>query len=205
MQWILLLLMLSGCFAVAVSFHLHRKTDRLKFMGLFWASFLFVAVNLALILEPIFVGGWTTFIIDQVKEWGKVYSIALVLSSLLLYVRESKPEFSRFPLLYVSFPLVVVISYLLVYDTVLLKNWLLGIYQGGAAVVAVLIYGIYYYREPIYQTVFLGSLLFLITYFIYIVLPKSYSYIWQIGLILSVITVFAGYLVVNRKIDEQFT
>lgn len=204
MQWILLLLTLAGCFGGAVSFHLHRKTERLKFMGLFWASLFFVAVNLALLLEPVFVGGWAAFIIDQIKEWGTVYCIALILSSLLLYVRESKPEFSRFPLFYVAFPLVIVISYLLVYDTVLLKNWLLGIYQGGAAVVAVLMYGIYFYRESMYQTPFIGALLFLITYLMYMILPLSYNYIWQISLFVSIITIFSGHLIVERKFEEQF-
>ncbi len=202
MQWILLLLGLAGCFAAVISISLHRKTDRLKFLGFFWASIFFTAVNISLLLLPIFTEGILHFLLLQVIEWGHVFTISLVLSSLLLYIRESKPEFSRFPKLYAIFPFAIILSYLLVYNTVLLKEWLLSIYQAGAAIVAVLMYGIYFYRESMYRTVFIGGIFFFLTYMLHVLLPPSYKIIWQVALFISIITVFSGYLILERKSQE---
>ena len=203
MQWGYLILALAGSFSTGVSFHLHKKTGSLKFLGLFWASLLFVAVSAAYILQPVLTDKISSFLVAQVIEWGHVYCLALILSSLLLFVRDSKPEFSRFPITYVSFPLLIVLSYLLIYNTVILKNWLINIYQGGAVVVTMLIYGIYNYRESIYLTVFMGSVLFFITFLIYLLLPQSYIIVWQVLLAISIGTLFSGYLIIDREFKDN--
>ena len=202
MQWGLILLSLAGLFSAIVSLYLHKKTDRLKFLGLFLASLLFVAVTISTILRPVFPGGWEQFIVAQISEWGHIYVLALIFSSLLLFVRESKPEFSRFPIAYVAFPVCIVISYLLVYDTIILKNWLLSIYHGGAVLVTLLIYGIYAYRESIYLTVFIGAIGFLISFAAFILLPL-FQIIWQILLTISISITFAGYLMIDRHFTDN--
>src|SRR5699024_10578860 len=104
------------------------------------------------------------FITTQIAEWGQVYIIALVLGSLMLFVRESKPEFTRSPLFYCALPVILIISYLLVYDSPLLKWWILSIAQGGAIACAIIIYGMYSYYKKEYKTLFAGAILFLITF-----------------------------------------
>ena len=202
MQWGFLLLALVGCFATVVSLRIHKKTRRLKFLGLFWAALLFVAVSVAIILQPIISNNFISFLLAQLSEWGHIYSLALILSSLLLFVRESKPEFSRFPVSYVIFPILIVFSYLLVYNTVVLKKWLISIYQGGAVVVSMLIYGIYSYREQIYQRTFVGSVLLFFSYLAFYLLPDSYKIIWQLFLVAGIAIVFAGYLAVEQHFEE---
>lgn len=196
------LLAAAGCFALSISFYLYRQTERFKFQGLFWASGFFILVNVGHILQPVLEGSAASFIIAQAIEWGEVYSISFVLSALMLFIRRSKPEFSRFPLFYATMPFIIVLSYLLVYNTVVLKDWLLHIYQGGAAVVAILMYGIYNHQESVYRTVFIGAILFAITFFTYLLLPTGYAIIWQLLLFTSIGTVFSGYWLVHREFEE---
>src|SRR5699024_7199074 len=151
-----------------------------KFLGILFASALFVCTQIAQLLTAFFTDAIGSFIMDQIVEWGSVYCIALVLGSLLLFIRESKPEFSRFPKFYAALPLVVVISYLLAYDTLVIKGWLMNIYQAGAAIVAMLIYGYYAYKDSIFYTLAIGMGLFLITYILSIALPSDLHIIWQI-------------------------
>jgi len=197
MIWGLLTLVLAIIFAGAVSLYLHRKTNRLKFLGFFLASVTFLFAELAGIFSYVSNHETGLLISQQIVQWGRIYSLALVLSSLLLFVRESKPEFSQFPLFYAVFPLGIVFSYLLVIDTILVKYWLIDVYMGGAVATALLIYGIYAYRNSIYITSFCGSFLFLITYLIYLFIPDQIILIY-ILLALSILTTFSGYLVVDK-------
>lgn len=198
MFWGPLLLSLTGLFATGVSYYLHRQTQQLKFLGLQLASVVFVVVELAVLAQMFINADVAAFITELIIEWGHIYCIALILSSLLLFVRESKPEFSRFPRIYAILPLLVILSYLLVYDTILLKKWLLNLYQGGAAVVTAMMYGIYYYRDSIYLTVACGAAFFLASYLIYIFIPVS-PFAWQICLAVSITTTFSGYLIVEKE------
>lgn len=172
-------------------------------MGLFWAALFFIAVQIGLLLEPYLTRSISIFFASQLIEWGEVYTIAFVLSSLLLFVRESKPEFSRFPIVYVSIPFIVILSYLIVYNTILIKNWLLSIYQGGAVVAAIMMYGIYYSRKSVYRTALIGAVLFGLTYLLYLVLPDSYNLIWQSMMAAGIVTLFSGYLLVEHQLETQ--
>lgn len=197
MAWGALVLILAGLFATGTAFYLHRETQRLKFLGMFWAAVIFVAVEIGILASTVTSTGTLDFIAGQVIEWGHIYCLALILSSLLLFVRESKPEFSQFPILYGVLPFLIIISYLLVYNTVILKDWLINIYQAGAVVVAVLMYGIYSYRDDIYRPLAGGAILFCITFILYLVIP-DHKLLWELFLAGSIITTFSGYIVVER-------
>lgn len=203
MAWGALVLILAGLFATGTAFYLHQETQRLKFLGLFWAAAIFVAVEIGILVSAVTTGGTLDFITSQVIEWGHIYSLALILSSLLLFIRESKPEFSQFPIFYGILPFLIIISYLLVYNTVILKDWLINIYQAGAIIVAILMYGIYSYRDDIYRTLAAGAILFGITFILYLAMP-GHKLLWELFLAGSIITSFSGYIVVQRHyIDSK--
>lgn len=197
MIWGPLILIIAGLFATGTAFYLHQETNRLKFLGLMMAGLAFVAVETAALFQLFLDGAWATFITYHIIEWGHIYCLALILSSLLLFVRESKPEFSQFPLAYAILPFLTILSYLLVYDTIMLKNWLISIYQGGAALVALLIYGIYSYRNSIYSTLAAGAVLFFLAFLFYLFM-SAYPIVWQLLLAASIVTTFSGYLVVEK-------
>lgn len=197
MLWGTITLILAGSFALGVSFYLNRESGRLKFLGLLLASGVFIVAEVAFLLSGVITGNTATYITNLIIEWGHVYSIALVLCSLLLFVRESKPEFSQFPLLYCALPILTIAAYLLVHNTLMLKYWLINIYQGGAVVVALMMYGIYSYRDSIYSTLTVGSVLFIVSFLIYLFFYE-WMMLWQIFLAVAIFTTFSGYLVVER-------
>lgn len=203
MQWGLFILALAGCFSAGISFHIYKETDRFKFLGLFFASIFFIIINIGLILSPLLRGDVSSVIISWIIQGAHICCVALVLSSLLLFVRESKPSFMRFPILYAASPLVIIISYVLVYDTIVLKNWLLNIYEAGAVAASLLIYGFYCYHRSVYRTIFIGTVLFLTSLILYFVLPVTYEIIWQILLAIAIGTAFSGYLQVESQ-SKQF-
>lgn len=197
MIWGPLILVIAGSFAAGTAYYLHQLTDRVKFLGLMLAAVCFVAVEAAVISRMLIDNQISYLITHQIIEWGHIYALALTLSSLLLFVRESKPEFSQFPILYATLPFITIVSYLLVYDTVMLKDWLLSIYQGGAVIVAVLIYGIYSYRNAVYRTQAIGAILFFSSFLASLIF-FGYPLIWQLLLAAGIITTFSGYLVVEK-------
>ncbi len=198
MHWGSLFLLLTGGFGIGSSYYLLRKTDRLKFMALFWTSFIFFFVILSDLLAVVISNSFAEYIISQIIEWGHVYCIALILGALLLFIRESKPEFSRFPRIYAALPITLAASYLLVYNTPVLKTWLLTISEAGAAIVAVVLYGMYSYYEPIYRTIFAGAVIILISFAAHFFIPESLNLIWQISLALGIGTLFTGYLIADK-------
>lgn len=203
MHWAMFLLFLSAGYAAGISYYLLGQTDRLKFMALFWASITFLAVTLGNLLDVVTTASIAEFITSQVTEWGTVYTITLVLGALLLFVRESKPEFSRSPRFYAALPVILIVSYILVYQTPVLKWWILKAAEAGAVTCAIIIYAMYTYYKPEYKIVLTGSILFLITFILYMVKPWSLPLIPQLSLFVSVIIVFTGYLLINRKYSGE--
>lgn len=203
MKWAILLLLLSAVYGIGISYYLIKKNNRLKFTALFLASLTFFAVALSNLLDTVTAGKMAEFITAQVSEWGYVYTIVLVLGGLLLFIRESKPEFSRFPLFYAALPAVLIISYLLVYNTPVLKKWVLSVAEAGAAITAIIMYGMYTYYKRIYSTLLAGSILFLITFIAHLVTMNAYPLVWQILLFISTVTVFTGYLLVDRHYSKD--
>lgn len=202
MYWAEFLLFLSAVYAAGTAYYLLNKTDRLLFVAFFWSAATFLAVTIAKLVDIVTTGPLAEFIIMQVVEWGQVYSITLVLGGLLLFIRESKPEFSRSPRIYAALPIVLIFSYLLVYDISILKWWVLTVAQGGAIAVGLIMYGMYSYYKPIYRTIFAGTVLFLVSFIIVVTLPSSFIVIEQVSLFVSIVIFSSGFLIVDRHFEN---
>lgn len=73
-------------------------------------------------------------------QWGKLISITFYISGLLVLIRESKPIFARFPAYLTALPFVSFLFFPLIIDSIVIKNLINAIYQGGALVVTVLVF-----------------------------------------------------------------
>lgn len=73
-------------------------------------------------------------------QWGKLVSITIYISGLLVLIRESKPVFARFPLYLTALPFVSFLFFPLIIDSIVIKDLINAIYQGGALVVTVLVF-----------------------------------------------------------------
>ena len=79
---------------------------------------------------------------DLSIEWGNLLAIVFVLCALFVVIRNSKPVFARFPLYMTGMPLLGVLFYPLINDATVVKDLLMILYQGGALLVGILIFGI---------------------------------------------------------------
>lgn len=202
MQWLSLILVFIGGYATFKLVNFSRGGNRLKYLGLTIACIIFSIIFLTSAAAEFINSQQLSVVSSSVKEWGHVVALAFILSSLAIFIRESKPVFAQFPLPYTALPLCIVISYVLVQDTYAIKEWLLFIYQGGAILVALLMYAVYTYRDDEYAFIMGGIILFGICYTLFWYLPvinESYPWIWQLLLGISILLTTLGYDKVYEK------
>lgn len=196
MEWDALLLSLVGFYCGFKCYKFTEGSDRLKFLGLSVAALVFAITQISVVIDGWLLNFDLTLYSDVVVEWGHIIALAFVLSALAVFIRQSKPVFAQFPLIYAGLPLFIVLSYVLVLNTYALKDWLLSIYQGGAILVALLMYSVYTYREQKYMYILGGTILFLITFLIYWYVPgvhENQIWLWKTLLGLSLIATMYGY------------
>lgn len=202
MQWAALVLSLVAIYVGFKCLAFTKKNESLKFLGLCIASFVLAVSQISLVLD-----GWLAFYdltlySAIIVEWGHIIALAFVLSALAVFIRQSKPVFAQFPLVYAALPLLIIFSYILVQNTYALKEWLLSIYQAGAILVALLMYAIYTYREQRYVYILAGVVLFLFTYLIFWYIPgvqEDYSWAWRLFLGMSLLLTLYGFTHAEKK------
>lgn len=195
MAWDAFLLSLIGTYATYKTVAFTRQYQSLKYLGYALGALFFTLIYLSSFLESILAAYNMTIYAGLLGEWFEIIAISFVLSGLAVLIRESKPVFAQFPLIYTAFPLLLVLSYWLVKDTLAIKEWLMSIYQGGALMVAILMYGVHSYRISQYMYAFVGSLVFLITFVVYWFVPGTkgnYPWIWELLLGISILLVIYG-------------
>lgn len=195
MPWATFLLTLASGYVAVKLLGLTNTGGRLKFLGLTIAAAIFLIIQLFTFADFWIADPDFTNAVNFITEWGHVTCLAFILSSLAVFIRESKPVFAQFPMLYTGLPLLIVISYALVYDTYALKTWLIAIYQGGAIIVALLMYSVYTYRRNGYALILSGIAIFLLTYILYWYVPvvEDYSWVWKLLLGIGMVVTVLGY------------
>ena len=195
MSWSALMLLFVALYAGFKCLGIGREQENLKFLGLTMASFLFALTETSILIDSL-IEGSNSLYANQIVEWTHILILSFVLSSLAIFIRQSKPVFAQFPLVYAGLPFLIVISYFLVKDTYALKEWLMSIYQGGAILVGLLMYSVYTYREQRHWIILAGMILFTITFITYWYVPnvqQTYAWIWEALLGCSTLTVVYGY------------
>ncbi|WP_445665029.1 hypothetical protein [Fodinibius sp. AD559] len=203
MIWATLVLILISGYVAAKFFSLTNKRGRLKFLGLTVASGIFTIMQFSVLLDHLMTDPSVTAAAEFIVEWGHVTSLAFVLSSLAIFIRESKPVFAQFPMIYTAFPLLIILSYLLVQDTYAIKTWLLVIYQGGAITIALLMYSVYTYRRTEYALILGGVIVFLISYILFWSISEiqdSYQWVWKLLVGLAMVISILGYEQTEKEV-----
>ena len=130
--------------------------------------------------------------------WASILALACLYCGLIHLIRQDKPKVARFPIYFTALPFLIVLTYPFAHDTEVIDQWLFQIYQGGALVIGLMIYGMqmmkyaqsYYYKA-------LGSIgLFAICYISYWFLEDIQliqSWLWQLMYIAGLILIFSGY------------
>lgn len=152
-------LMLLGIYSVrcmVITYRLRPVTEHLMFMV---TSIVFIVLQLVTTLSHIKV--LKLFIqFESAIDILTTLTLSSMLSSLALVVRESKPIVSRFPILLAFLPFLLVPAHALVSHTFVLKQMLYTVYETGALLVALLIYGLKASNNDRYRTLLFGMIPF---------------------------------------------
>ncbi|SHF51428.1 hypothetical protein SAMN05443144_109150 [Fodinibius roseus] len=197
MLWFDILLMLTSGYAAFELIKFAQGRGRLKFLGLTIAAFIFTFMEATAVIGGFFATSAVTAVVDFIVEWGHLICLAFILSALAIFIRESKPVFAQFPLIYTALPLFIIISYFFVYDSIVLKKWMFFLYQGGALMVSLMMYGLYSYRSRTYVIILAGIGLFFLAYILFWSFSaearESLSWLWKLVLAGGIVTTVLGY------------
>ena len=190
-----------------VALKLYKFSDNLKkthFFCLAVASGIFVLIHAIIGIGDVVNNTEFNRISSTVFEWGHLIILTLVLSSLAIFIRNSKPIFAQFPKFYATFPVLIIISYFFVKDTYALKEWLISIYQGGALFISLLIYSALAYRNKGYFPVLGGIFIILLSYILYWFIPgvELYSWTWKITLAGGMVLSVFGYQNLRQQVGD---
>ncbi|MEX2477415.1 MAG: hypothetical protein WD357_03195 [Gracilimonas sp.] len=127
--------------------------------------------------------------ISVLFQWGKLISITIYISGLLVLIRESKPAFARFPLYLTALPFVSFLFFPLIIDSIVIKDLINAIYQGGALAVTVLVFTLNQARQKGRRYYIIGLSLIsasYIGYWVYLNRSNNEDLIWVTEILLSV-------------------
>lgn len=143
---------------------------------------------LAYIVELIGMGSEMWF------SWSGFLGIVFCICGLLLFIRNSKPVFARFPIFLASLPLMSVLFYPLVMRSLVIDELINAIYQGGALGSALILFSLDHFRNKHKVYFITGILLLALTYFGYWIYPSdSLESMTRIG----IISAHAGFVLLS--------
>lgn len=196
----------SGIVLFIVSFY--ATINFFKLFSLSGRTFHFCLGTTAVFLSIIGISGHLALFFpvlnsEFIYDWSTVFAVSFVLTAAASLIRNFKPVLMRFPRLFTFVPLLLIPFYPLIMNTVVLKMWIISIYQGSAIIIGLLIYGYQTSRNGAYGYMLVGVIFFLITFLLYR-LPGSVffleSYVWVLLVASGVLIVTVGY---NRIYDLE--
>lgn len=161
---------------------------RLEFGTFAMASFLFFLASLALNYQLLSDSESFRVAARSVMEWSRMSAVAVAMCGLIFLIRNARPAITRFPVLFCWTPLLLIPVYAVVVNTLFLKEILLGIYEAGSMLVALLMYGLFLSRDRKYLLIVAGLVILMCGYILMWVFRLSeasmsdgdYSWIYQL-------------------------
>lgn len=161
-DWGIVALALVATYVVSVMYRVKLYKPVLEHKMYYMASiwFLFSLISRVVVKLPF----WPDIIDpNYVTDTFVMLAISHVLVGLAIVVRESKPIVTRFPLALAFTPFLLVPAHLIVSHTFVLKQILYTIYEFGATIIGLLIYGLMATVDRRYLNVIYGIILFAVS------------------------------------------
>jgi hypothetical protein len=191
------------------TFQIIRLTIRVK-----KAEFLFYAFAM-LAFSSIFISNYVDILINYwgyvfdeqlMKDWSGISAIAFALSGVAFLIFNSKPPFARFPISLCFVPLLIIPAFYFAMHTLVLKDWLLSIYQGGAILVALLMNAALIRKSLDYLISLIGYILIGTAYILHwysVSLVESGDWIWKSFLIAGMFILIHGFTKLESPEEES--
>lgn len=145
------------------------------------AVFLGYAVRVAAsVAEVPAASAWYT-----VVQYAWVVGACFLLSALANLLREDKPPYARYPVAFTLLPLVLIPFYPLISETLLIQNWVLGLYQAGALLISLFLFGLIAYRDPSWRSLFTLWPLFAVAWVLHWLAGETPLVTWLVPILVS--------------------
>lgn len=173
-----------------------------------WATTagLYALASLSWIPELIPLSNQSDQFLTLAMEWFRISGISAGIAALAMENWYDRPYIARYPFWLNFMPLLLLVSYLVVYDTVFLKNILAGIYEGGAIIAALLLFGLFSRRDDTYIYAFAGLVAIMLGFIIFW-FPAGpaaeSSWPWKLLAALGAIGFISGYVKAQHSDEEK--
>ncbi|MCH8567735.1 MAG: hypothetical protein LAT67_05705 [Balneolales bacterium] len=208
MEYTGLLLSISLIYGVARFSFLFYHERNLKFAK--WSlAFLFYALSSM---------GWifyannasldTILSYRYLADWFQVCGVSFLLIALGTENWQDRPPVARFPYIFIYSPVLLILTFFLVHDTIYMKNLLIGIYEGGALFVALFIFGLYTSRNIDFLYTLLGLVILLLAFVVYWFpggAAAGASWVWKLIACIGILCFITGYLLAYNKMEKEET
>ncbi|TNE72235.1 hypothetical protein EP331_07695 [bacterium] len=184
------------------------KVKRLEYLFYALGMFSFSLIFVSNYIDYAFNHFGYVFDETLLQDWSSVTGIALILSGLAYLIYDSKPPFARFPMSLSYLPLLIIPAYYFAMNTLVLKDWLISIYQGGALIVAILMSSALIRKKLDYIILLIGYLIIAAAYVLHwyaISLHESSDWIWKSFLIAGMFILFHGFNKLETPEEEAET
>lgn len=114
--------------------------------------------------------------------WTRVVGVSFLLVALGIENWQDRPHLLRFPFIFTLLPLLLIVSFILVYETTYLNELILSVYEGGALFIAMLLFLYFLSKNGQFLSVVAGLSIVLLGYIVYLFpgeLVTANSWIWK--------------------------
>jgi len=136
-------------------------------------------------------------------EWSDLTGLVFILSGLFMMIRQGKPSYSRYPLLLIFLPSIVLIFYPMILDAEVIKSMLILTFAGGCVLVALMITFTRHFVHQRQTVLVTGVVMLTISYLLYIGFKLTSDTGWivfrELFLAFGMITTAFGILTLSNK------
>ncbi|HKI44761.1 MAG TPA: hypothetical protein VKA08_05420 [Balneolales bacterium] len=139
----------------------------------------------------------------QAAGWARMITIAIVLAGLMEYIRYSKPEYARFPQVFISLPLLLILVWPFIDGTLVLKEWLICAYEGGGLLAGFMLIAMNHHKGVQNQLTLIGLGFMSIAYLVFwlpVSLLRENAWLWELLFAFSLIVTVHGWVAYNNEI-----
>ncbi len=197
------ILLVSGLYVAFRMFTVLLRTSTLHSRILAGSS-IFLFLTLALCYLHIYtVSNLQRNLSLQIAGWSRMITISLILCGLMEYIHYSKPEYARFPQVFIFLPLLLIVVWPFIDRTLVLKDWLICTYEGAGIVAGFLLIGMNQYKGMQNQMTMIGLGFLAVSYLVFW-LPVNIliqnTWIWELIFSLGLIVIVHGWVAYDNEI-----
>ncbi len=148
----------------------------------------------------------TLFLITAISSWLQVTGVSFALCGLAIENWEDRPPVARFPYALAFAPVLLILSYGFVFQTVFLKELILALYEAGALFIGLMLFILFTVKNANYLYTVIGNALLLLSFAVYWFpgdLVADQPWLWQLIAIIAIPIIVQGYLSATRKVLQE--